>query len=258
MVYVDDSVKGEFIEGLGNEQNLRDGFFTGLEGLQRAAEHTPGAQTKPVQTLRSWKGKIIEKTKQALTSDDEGVAETNKAEYQQNYNHVSRVGEAALQQREIVKAEMRGLARKIEQSHLNTGSVDQEGVKMLEGLAREYNEANDVLRDVSSMRFGEVYREERQFQQVLGKAESYGIKPFVPGQFADAALILASAAGAYYGHKVVRAGTKAAYAIKDGSSAIIGAGKKCVDGARAVGGGISKLFGKTQRTGNIKNGGDHN
>lgn len=205
---IDAGTRENYRKNLENESLIVDASREALEVMQRASAKLPGAESKAVNGIVGLKGKIIEWTKGAGRSDEkkEEIAVQGSKDYAGKYDTLAELRMAIIGKREVLKAEMKKQAKKLEHSEYNTGNVDKEGVKILENIVREYNMGADLLSGISSLDTREINagKLNSRYNEVVSQVERYGVKPYDSGNWGDAGIMSVTIAAAYLGYKIAK------------------------------------------------------
>lgn len=206
--HIDVGVRESYAKNLKDESLVSDISREALEAMQRASAKMPGAESKAVKGIAGLKTRIIEGTK-ALLADEKGKEEITiqaSEEYARKYDALAELRMAIIEKREVLKAKMKEQAKKLEHSEYNTGNVDLDGVKILEGLIREYNTGCELLRGIGSLDVKEINagKLNSRYNGVVSQVEKYRVKPYDAGNWGDAGVMGVTIAGAYLGYKIAK------------------------------------------------------
>lgn len=190
----------------GNDSLIAEAMVRSLEYAQRSAKSVPGMNSAPVKTVTGLKGKIFEWTKGLggkKAAEEAKIQNSGEgSSYVVNYDNLSELRDSAIDRRESLKDSIAKQTRKLEVNELNSGNVDGEGMKTLEGLAREYNNVSGFLGNIRELSPQEVKDAELRFKEVKTQADKYGIKPYRAEGFGDGAVFGVGVLGALVGYKV--------------------------------------------------------
>jgi hypothetical protein len=152
-----------------------------LGGMQRGAEHFPGANSGPVKDLRGLKGKIIEATKRIIPGQDkEQITKTNTKQYQENWNRLSELLAQAILKRAELESEMSKYSEKLVANEVS--GADAGGRSGLIKIVQAYNGLSELVESISRLR-GDVKViydgvADKEYFEALKTAGAYGLKPF--------------------------------------------------------------------------------
>lgn len=201
---IDGQVGESYVKNTREENILKDISVEGMEGMQRGALKVPSVESKPVRGLRDIKGWIIDKTKGVITGEKEEAEIQNSEGYRDNYNALARLRVSAVEKRELLKAEIVGQSKKLEENEYNTGSIDEEGLKIFEDLIKEYNNTSDVLRNIFDLDIREINSGtlDARYQKAVSDANAYRIIPYSAENLGDVGVLGATILGGYLGYKI--------------------------------------------------------
>ncbi|MBX4196254.1 hypothetical protein KW805_01560 [Candidatus Pacearchaeota archaeon] len=208
---------------------------TALQGFQRASEHTPGAQSAPIQGLRSMKQKIFEKTIPLVTGKSkEDTQKRGTQEFTHNYNDLVQLRDEAYQARGKLEIQLGEQSSKLAANEAVQGAPDKDGRETLVKLVREYNGVSKLIDDMSRLtkeNVDTIYKGSNnlQYAQVIQQADKYGLKPYTAEHAGDIALGVGLLASAIIGYKIAKpfrwVGPLSVSAGRHGVRGVAGAGR---------------------------------
>ncbi|MFA5992624.1 MAG: hypothetical protein WC796_02890 [Candidatus Pacearchaeota archaeon] len=198
----------------------------GLETAQKASESFPGARSEVVQGIRGIKGTIIETTKGLIRGNREEVGKTNTPEYQANYNQLAALRVAGVKKMQSLEVQIDRHCQKLAVNEARVGKVDEEGIRILEGLVGQHNSILSLVKNSESLGVSEVSAgiNSSQYQILITSAKTYGLQPVSYTDYGTAALLSGTLLAAYAGNRVGKFVVRAPIAAYRAGTKLVDAG----------------------------------
>jgi hypothetical protein len=176
-----------------------------LDAGGRASENFPGAKSAPVQGLRGAKGKILETTVGWVRGREE-TETRNTQQYQENYNHMAALRFSAISKLRQLNSKIEDYCGKLSINEAKGHNVTQSNLRVLEGMAKEYNAIKVIAEGSSELSVNDIHEgvKNDDYQALIRAADSYGIRATNYQSWALGGVIVGTALAAYAGSKVAK------------------------------------------------------